>query len=48
MIDVMLARRFDDPDEFFAKIPEFLRRGTDPRQKGYLEDICAIISRLEA
>lgn len=47
MIDVMLARRFDDPDDFFAKIPDVLRRGTDPRQKDYLEEICAIIGRME-
>jgi len=46
MIDVMLARRFDDPEDFFAKIPDFLRRGTDPRQKDYLEEICAIIGRM--
>jgi very-short-patch-repair endonuclease len=48
MIDVMLARRFDDPDDFFAKIPDILRRGTDARQKIYLEDICTIIGRMEA
>lgn len=45
MIEVMLDNNFDDPEDFFAKIPEYLRRGTDPRQKKYLEEICAVIER---
>ena len=34
------------PEDFFGKIPEYLRRGTDARQKKYLEEICAIIAAI--
>ena len=47
MIERILEARFDDPDDFFSKIPEYLRRSTDARQKKYLEEICAIVAAID-
>ena len=47
MIDKMIGCRFDDPEDFFTKIPEYLRRGTDARQKMYLDAICEIIAAID-
>jgi hypothetical protein len=38
-----------DPDEWFTKVPTFLRQSANPIEKyKYLERICEIVSRIEA
>jgi hypothetical protein len=49
MIETFLSQHFTDPDEWFAKIPTFLRQNTNPIEKNkYLERICEIVSRVDA
>jgi very-short-patch-repair endonuclease len=47
MIETFVRQRFTDPDEWFEKVPGYLRQGTNPVEKGrYLDRICEIVSRL--
>jgi very-short-patch-repair endonuclease len=47
MIETFVRQRFTDPDEWFEKVPGYLRQGTNPIEKGrYLDRICEIVSRL--
>ena len=47
MIETFVRQRFMDPDEWFEKVPGYLRQGTNPVEKGrYLDRICEIVSRL--
>lgn len=47
MIETFVRQRFTDPDEWFEKVPGYLRQGTSPIEKGrYLDRICEIVSRL--
>lgn len=48
MIETFVRQRFADPDEWFEKVPGYLRQGTNPVEKNrYLERICGIVSRLD-
>ena len=48
MIEALIGQRLTDPNDWFAKIPGFLRAGTNPVEKNrYLEQICQIVERLE-
>ncbi len=44
MIRAIVTSRPDDPDDFHAKIPQWLRASTDGRQTRYLEQICEIVA----
>jgi len=46
MIEKILETHLDAPSDFAAKIPLWLRERTDPRQTGFLEQICAIVERI--
>jgi very-short-patch-repair endonuclease len=47
MIETFVRQRFTDPDEWFDKVPGYLRQGTNPAEKGrYLDRVCEIVSRL--
>jgi len=49
MIETFVSKHFADPDEWFTKVPIFLRQGTNPIEKNkYLERICEIVSRIDA
>jgi Protein of unknown function (DUF3320) len=49
MIETFVSQHFTDPDEWFTKVPTFLRQGTNPIEKNkYLERICEIVSRIDA
>jgi very-short-patch-repair endonuclease/RecA/RadA recombinase len=49
MIEAFVSKHFADPDEWFTKVPIFLRQGTNPIEKNkYLERICEIVSRIDA
>ena len=49
MIETFVSQHFKDPDEWFTKVPTFLRQGTNPIEKNkYLERICEIVSRIDA
>lgn len=48
MIETFVRQRFGDPEEWFEKVPGYLRQGTNPVEKNrYLERICEIVSRLD-
>lgn len=48
MIETFVRQRFADPEEWFEKVPGYLRQGTNPLEKSrYLERICEIVGRLE-
>jgi len=48
MIETFVRQRFADPEEWFEKVPGYLRQGTNPAEKNrYLERICEIVSRLD-
>ena len=44
MIDIIIKSRLEDPVDFFAKIPEYLRSRTDGRQVAYLNQICDVVA----
>jgi very-short-patch-repair endonuclease len=46
MIETFVRQRFTDPDEWFDKVPGYLRQGTNPAEKGRLERVCDIVGRL--
>jgi hypothetical protein len=49
MIETFVSQHFVDPEEWFTKVPTFLRQGTNPiEKKNYLERICEIVSRIDA
>jgi hypothetical protein len=49
MIETFVSQHFTDPDDWFRKVPAFLRQSTNPIEKHkYLEQICEIVSRIEA
>ncbi|MEY9403681.1 very-short-patch-repair endonuclease [Bradyrhizobium japonicum] len=48
MIETFVRQRITDPDQWFEKIPGYLRQGTNPIEKGrYLERVCDIVGRLK-
>lgn len=48
MIEALTAQKLVDPDDWFGKIPGFLRVGTNPVEKDrYLDQICQIVERLQ-
>lgn len=47
MIETFVRQRFVEPEQWFEKVPGYLRQGTNPGEKGrYLDRICDIVSRL--
>ncbi|NWL41098.1 hypothetical protein FBF71_28000 [Bradyrhizobium elkanii] len=47
MIETFVRQRITDPDQWFGKIPGYLRQGTNPIEKSrYLERVCDIVGRL--
>lgn len=47
MIETFVRQRFVEPDDWFDKVPGYLRQGTNPIEKArYLDRICDIVSRL--
>jgi hypothetical protein len=47
MIETFVRQRFVEPDEWFEKVPGYLRQGTNPIEKTrYLDQICDIVGRL--
>lgn len=48
MIEAIVAQKLDDPEDWFRKIPPFLRQSTSPiERKIYLDTICEIAARLD-
>jgi very-short-patch-repair endonuclease len=49
MIETFVSQHFTEPDEWFTKVPAYLRQATDPAEKNmYVDRICEIVSRIEA
>jgi very-short-patch-repair endonuclease len=47
MIETFVRQRFVEPDDWFDKVPGYLRQGTNPIEKArYLDRICDIVGRL--
>jgi hypothetical protein len=47
MIETFVRQRFTDQDQWFDKVPGYLRQRTNPAEKGrYLDRVCDIVSRL--
>ena len=48
MIETFVSQRITEPDDWFKKIPQYLRTGTNPAEKvRFLESICEIVERIE-
>lgn len=47
MIETFVEQRLVDEGDWFVKVPQFQRRGTNPAEKArYLGDICEIVARI--
>jgi len=47
MIETFVSKRISDPDDWFSRIPQYLRIGTDPEEKRlFLDKICEIVDRI--
>lgn len=47
MIETLVAQRLDDPSDWFTRVPNYLRVGTDANEKRlHLDRICDLVSRL--
>jgi very-short-patch-repair endonuclease len=47
MIETFVEQRISDEQDWFGKVPQFQRRGTNPAEKArYLADICDIIAKI--
>jgi len=46
MIETIVTQRLDDPEDWFGKVPSYLRQATKPTEKRYLEQICGIVARI--
>lgn len=47
MIETLVAQRLDDTSDWFNKVPNYLRVGTDPNEKrAYIDRICDLVARL--
>lgn len=47
MIETFVRQRFVEPDDWFDKVPGYLRQGTNPIEKTrYIDRICDIVARL--
>jgi very-short-patch-repair endonuclease len=47
MIETFVRQRFIEPDDWFDKVPGYLRQGTNPVEKTrYLERICDIVGKM--
>jgi very-short-patch-repair endonuclease len=48
MIETFLRQRLSDPDDWYKRVPQYLRSGTNPTEKKqYLQAICTIVSRVD-
>lgn len=47
MIETFIKQKITEPDHWFNKVPQYLRAGTDPREKKlFLDEICGIVERM--
>jgi hypothetical protein len=47
MIEALVKQRVTEPQHWFNRVPQYLRSGTDPREKQlFLEQICDIVDRM--
>jgi hypothetical protein len=45
MIETFVSQRMENAEDWFKKVPSYLRQATNPVEKKYLEDICQIVAR---
>lgn len=49
MIETFIRQRFVESEDWFDKVPGYLRQGTSPAEKGrYLDWICTIVDRISS
>ncbi|MDR9759430.1 DUF4011 domain-containing protein [Rhizobium redzepovicii] len=47
MIETFIRQRITEPEHWFSRVPQYLRTGTDPREKKlFLDQICDIVGRM--
>ena len=46
MIEMFIAQRFDDPEDWSKKVPMYLRQSTAPSERHFLDQIAAIVGRI--
>jgi hypothetical protein len=48
MIETLVAQRVRDPNDWFPKVPQFQRAGTNPLEKQrYFDQVCEIVDRID-
>jgi len=48
MIATFVTQHLNDPDDWFRKVPQFQRSGTNPVEKAlFLTRICEIVDRID-
>ena len=47
MIETFLSQKITNADDWFKKVPTYLRQATNPAEKNYLDQICLIVERSE-
>ena len=49
LIETFVRQRLVDPEQWYVRVPQFQRAGTDPAEKlDHLEPICAIVARIDS
>ena len=48
MIETFVSQRMENAEDWFKKVPPYLRQATNPIEKKYLEDICQIVAQTHA
>jgi very-short-patch-repair endonuclease len=45
MIETFISQKMENAEDWFKKVPTYLRQATNPNEKKYLEEICRIVAQ---
>lgn len=48
MIETFVSQKMENAEDWFKKVPTYLRQATNPNEKKYLEEICRIVAQSES
>ena len=48
MIETFMSQKMENAEDWFKKVPTYLRQATNPNEKKYLEEICRIVAQSES
>ena len=48
MIETFMSQKMENAEDWFKKVPTYLRQATNPNEKKYLEEICRIVAQAES